>query len=216
MKKNKTPKRDMLARRTGETIWEWRSRLAAQAEAEERKGQKIVTPETERQGGLAKQFVTHAETNTITESYRRKSRSALAYMRERGNLTDEQFYSAQRIADIAEMLQRSVGVGCASLEARVDCSGSARDALNESLYRVRAEGAYTEWRAKLPLPRRMVIDMVTQDTGLKSIASQHNMGWPKAQEILKAALDLWPDTFAKYVGRIDQDDLDRQHARLRA
>lgn len=213
MAKGRT-KQDPLARRAGETIWEWRSRLAAQAEAEERRGQDTVTPEAKRHG-LTEGLVKDDEGRTW-QSYRRKSRSALAYMRERGNLTDDQFYSAQRIAEIAEMLQRSVGIGCASLEARVDCSGSARDALNESLYRVRAEGAYTEWRSKLPLPRRMVIDMVTQDSGLKAIASQHSMGWPKAQEILKAALDLWPETFAKYVGRIDQDDLDRQHARLRA
>lgn len=213
MAKGRT-KQDPLARRAGETIWEWRSRLAAQADAQERRGQDTVTPEAKRHG-LTEGLVKDDEGRTW-QSYRRKSRSALAYMRERGNLTDDQFYSAQRIAEIAEMLQRSVGIGCASLEARVDCSGSARDALNESLYRVRAEGAYTEWRAKLPLPRRMVIDMVTQDSGLKAIASQHSMGWPKAQEILKAALDLWPETFAKYVGRIDQDDLDRQHARLRA
>ena len=137
-------------------------------------------------------------------------------MRERGNLSDDQFHSAQRIAEIAEMLERTVAVTCASLEARVDCSGSARNAINESLYRVRAEGAYTEWRSRLPLPRRMVIDMVTQDAGLKAIASQHNMGWPKAQSILKAALDRWPEIFARYVKAIDQDDLDRQHAKLRA
>lgn len=208
--------RDPFARRAGETLWEWRARLAAQSEAEQRKGQDVVTPETRRQGGLSKEFVTHAETGTTTTSYRRKSRSALAYMRERGSLTDDQFYSAQRIAEIGEMLQRSVSVGCASLEARVDCSGSARDALNESLYRVRAEGAYTEWRHKLPVPRRMVIDMVTSDAGLKAIARTHNMGWPKAQAILKDALDSWPDILAKYVARIDQEDIDRQHARLRA
>ena len=102
------------------------------------------------------------------------------------------------------------------MEARVDCSGSARDALNESLYRVRAEGAYTEWRANLPLPRRMVIDMVTQDAGLKAIAAQHGMGWSRARDVLTEALDRWPTILAKYVKVIDQEDVDAQHARLRA
>lgn len=212
MAKNKG---DPLAKRKDETDLQYRSRLAAHQEAQERKGQPIATRETLKQGGLTEGHVRH-ESGTIATTYTRKARSALAYMRERGNLTDDQFYSAQQIAGIAESIERQVSLGCASMEARVDCSGSARDALVESLYRVRAEGAYTEWRSKLPLPRRMVIDMVTQDTGLASIASQHNMGWDRARDVLKAALDAWPDIFATYCGKIDREDLDAQHARLRA
>lgn len=208
-------KGDPEARRAGETHWEWHARVAAQKEAKARDSEPIVTPQAER-SGLEKGFVTHGETATVTTTYRRKSRSALEYMRQRGSLTDEQYYSAQRIAQVAEMLQSSVSGSCASMEARVDCSGSARDALNESLYRVRAEAAYTEWRSKLPLPRRMVIDMVTQDAGLAEIAAEHNMGWPKARKMLVAALDAWPEVFGRYVKGIDQEDLDAQHARLRA
>ena len=207
-------KGDPLAKRRDENDLQWRSRLERLKDEQRRRGEDTVTPEA-RGHGLEPATVKDDD-GRQWQSYRRKSRSALAYMRERGNLTDDQFYSAQRIAEIAEMLERSVALGCASLEARVDCSGSARDAVNESLYRVRAEGAYTAWRAKLPLPRRMVIDMVTQDAGLKAIAAQHNMGWPRAQEILKVALDSWPEIFARFVKRIDQEDLDRQHARLRA
>ena len=208
-------KPDPMAKRPDETHLQWRSRLARKQETERKKGEDIVTPEALRQGGLQERTIWH-EGKAGAKSYVRKSRSALAYMRERGNLSDEQFYSAQRIAEIAEMIERSVAVGCASLEARVDCSGSARDALNESLYRVRAEGAYTEWRSKLPVPRRMVIDMVTKDAGLAFIAAEHNMGWKRAREILTDALDAWPGILAKYVKVIDQEDLDRQHARLRA
>lgn len=211
MAKSKT-KTDPYAKRADENYLQYRSRIARMEDTKRRP--ELVTPEA-RKHGLTESLVRDDEGRTW-QSYRRKTRSALAYMRERGNLTDDQFDSAQRIAEIAEMLQRSVAVGCASLEARVDCSGSARDALNESLYRVRAEGAYTEWRSKLPLPRRMVIDMVTQDDGLKRIAREHNMGWPRAQQVLKDALDRWPDIFARYVKVIDQDDIDRQHQRLRA
>ena len=175
------------------------------------------TQEQMRSGEFEREFVTHAETATKAMAHkRRQSRSALEYMRGRGSLTDEQFYSAQQIAQLAEQIERTVAVSCASLEARVDCSGSARNAVNESLYRVRAEGAYTEWRAGLPLPRRMFIDMVTQDAGLSAIAAEHGMGWPKAKEMLLDALDAWPEIFAKYVKAIEQEDLDRQHARLRA
>jgi hypothetical protein len=175
------------------------------------------TPEQMRSGEFEREFVTHAESATKAMAHkRRQSRSALEYMRGQGSLTDEQFYSAQQIAQIAEQIERSVGVSCASLEARVDCSGSARNAVNESLYRVRAEGAYTEWRAKLPLPRRMFIDMVTLDAGLSRIAAEHNMGWPRARKMLLKALDEWPAIFEKYAKTIGQDELDRQHARLRA
>lgn len=207
-------KQDPMAKRPDENHLQWRARLARMEETRRRQGEDTVTPEAKLHG-LTEALVQDDEGRTW-QSYRRKSRSALAYMRERGNLTDDQFYSAQRIAEIAELLERTVAVSCASLEARVDCTGSARDALNESLYRVRAEGAYTEWRSKLPLPRRMVIDMVTQDSGLAEIAAQHNMGWRRAREILTDALDAWPEIFARYCGKIDQDDLDRQHARLRA
>lgn len=204
---------DPNQRRQGESHFAWRARLAQQAENERTRGEDIVTPETLAQGGLAKG---NAPDQSRAQTYYRKSRSALAYMRERGTLTDDQFGSAMEIASVAEMIERSAGRSSASMEAKVDCSGSARDALNESLYRVRAEGAYTEWRSKLPLPRRMVIDMVTQDAGLTQIAAEHNMGWPRARDILLAALDAWPEIIAKYVKRIDVDDLERAHARLRA
>lgn len=207
-------KGDPNARRRGESNLEWRARLARQQETDRKAGEDVVTPEAAAKG--LDRATVQDEEGRNWNSYRRKTRSALEYMRQQGNLTDEQYFSAQRIAQIAEMLQSSVALGCASMEARVDCSGSARDALNESLYRVRAEGAYTEWRSKLPLPRRMVIDMVTRDSGLAEIAATHNMGWPRARKVLVDALEAWPDIFAKYCGQIDQEDLDQQHARLRA
>lgn len=205
---------DQNARRPGESHFEWRGRIAAQMEAERTKGEEAATPEGQKHG-LKKGWIIDDEGN-MQNAFTRQSRSALAYMRERGSITDDQFAYAMEIASIAEMIERSVATSGASMEARVDCSGSAKDQLHESLYRVRAEGAYTEWRSKLPLPRRMVIDMVTRDAGLAAIASEHNMGWPRARTILINALDAWPDILAKYVRRIDQDDLDRQHARLRA
>ena len=205
---------DPNAKRKDETHLQWRSRIARQQETRRAQGEDVVTPEAAMKG-LSRATV-QDEDGRNWNSYRRKSRSALEYMRQQGSLSDEQYYSAQRIARVAEAIEKQVDVGCASLEGRVDCSGSARDALHESLYRVRAEAAYTEWRHKLPLPRRMVIDMVTKDAGLTRIAAEHNMGWKRAREILTRALDAWPDIFAKYQGSIKQEDLDAQHARLRA
>ena len=205
---------DPLAKRRDETDLQWRSRLARQRE-QAANGDTRPTPETIAQGGLQESTVWH-EGNSGAKTFVRKSRSALAYMRDQGSITDDQFYSAQQIAQIAESIEKQVALGCASMEARVDCSRSAKDALTESLYRVRAEAAYTEWRSKLPLPRRMVIDMVTKDAGLSAIAAEHNMGWRKARAILTEALDRWPEIYGRVVKAIDQEDLDAQHARLRA
>ena len=105
----------------------------------------LPTPEQLREGSFDRDFVTHAETATKAMTHkRRQSRSALEHMRSRGGLTDEQYYSAQQIAEIAEKIQRSVESRCASMEARVDCAGSGRNALYESLRHVRAEAAYSE------------------------------------------------------------------------
>lgn len=210
MAKGKT---DPNARRQGESQWAWRARLAAQAEAERTKHDKPVTAETLRQGGLVAGFVVD-EDGCMKDTFRRVTRSALQYMNNRGTLSDEQYYSALQIARVAERIERSAGTSCASLEARVDCSGSASDALTETLTTVRLERAYSVWRQRLPIPRRMVIDMVTRDRRLAAIAQRHNVGWPKAQRLLRNALDLWPEIYAAQVRAIDQDDLDAIHSRL--
>lgn len=203
---------DPLQRRQGETHFQWRARVAAQIEAERTRGDDVVTPETLAQGGLVEGFVTDGPHRTRT--YHRRRTSALKAMCDRGNLSDLQYYAALQIARIAERIERDAAVGSASMEARVDCSGSAKDKLVESLYDVRAERAYTEWRQSLPIPRRMIVDMVTRDYRLKAIAARHNMGWPRAQRLLRNALDDRGDIFARSMRAIDQDDVDAMHARL--
>ena len=205
---------DPNTKRKDETDLQWRSRLARESETRRRQGEEVVTPEA-KQHGLKRGNVKD-EDGREWQTYTRQSRSALAYMRERGSISDDQFYSAQQIAKVAEMIERQVRLGCASMEARVDCSSSAKDALYESLSNVRAEAAYNEWRHKLPLPRRMFIDMVTQDAGLSAIAAEHNMGWLKAKKLLIEALDRWPEIYARCAKGIDRDDIDAAHARLRA
>ena len=208
-------KGDPNARRTGETHWQWCDRLASQRAAEARKGESIVTPEAEA-SGLTKGFVTHTEEGTVTSTYRRRSTSSLERLEKRGVITNRQLQAARDIAGIAERIERQVAVKTASLTARVDCEGSGRDPHIESLTRVRYERAYSDWRLRLPLPRRMVLDMVTEDSQLAVIGVRHGKHWRAAIGILKAALDEWEVCKDDAFNRIDQDDVDRSHARLRA
>lgn len=181
-----------------------------------RPGGEAPTPEQLATGEFERRSIGHAEgVQTTSQAYvRHQSRSALAYMHSQGSLTDDQYYSAQQIAEIAEKIERSVASRCASMEARVDCSGSGRDALVESLRLVRAEAAYSTWRAMLPIPRRMVIDMVTRDTGLAKIAASHNMSWRRARDVLKTMLDAWPPIYQRHCREIGPEDLNRRHAAL--
>lgn len=201
---------DPLAKRRDETHLQWRARVARHQETLRRQGEDIVTPETLAQGGLTKGY---APTQERAQTYHRKTRSALQAMNSRGRLTDEEYYSALQIARVAERIERDTGTQCAFLEARVDCSGSGNDKVVESLYDVRLERAYTEWRQALPVPRRMIVDMITRDYRLQAIAGRYRMGWPRAQRLLRNALQDWPDCFARAMRQIDQDDVDLAHWR---
>lgn len=135
--------------------------------------------------------IIHAETFTRTTVYRVRQQSSLRKMLDNGQLTEDQYWAAQEIAHVAEHLQRGVEARCASLEARVDCSGSGRDNLVEKLGYVRAEATYTRWRTSIAIPRRMIVDMVLADRGLFSTARLYNVSWPRAKRLLINALDRW-------------------------
>jgi len=197
---------DPNAKRRDETYLQWRSRLARQQETARRQGEDIVTPETLAQGGLERAMSPDQER---ARTYRRTTKSSLARLKDRGVITDEQHASALEIAEVVERIERGVGVASASLAARVDCSGGRYDPHMESLHRVRMERAYSAWRRALPLPRRMFLDMVTEDHQLAMIARRHNRSWVWAIRALKECLDTWPDERKRAFDAIDQDDLDR-------
>jgi len=157
--------------------------------------------------------IIHIETFTRASVTRVRQYSALADMHERGQLTDEQFYATQQIAHVAEMILRNGSVQCASLEARVDNAGSAKDVLIERLGMVRMEAAYSKWRLSIPMPRRMILDMVLEDRSLFVTARVHRMGWPRAKRLLRESLDLWCELLWKANKTIDQEDLDRAQFR---
>ena len=196
---------DPLAKRRDETDLQWRSRVARTQETRRKVGEDIVTPETLAQGGLEP---ASSPDNERARTYRRRSTSSLVRLTDRGVITKDQLAAAMEIAQIAERIGSEVGVRGGAVAARVDCEGSGRNYVAEGLNRVRAERAYSVWRLRLPLPRRLVLDMVTEDHQLAAIAARHHKGWRAAIVMLKDALDLWDDCKRDAWKRIEQDDVD--------
>jgi hypothetical protein len=73
---------------------------------------------------------------------------------------------------------------------------------------------YNRWRDRLPMPRRMVIDMVIGDRDLVGTARVHNVPWRDARRRLMAALELWLELRDAVWREVDGDDATRAYRRL--
>jgi len=209
-----------FSRLTNETSLEHKLRCARmKADARDR-AQPIITAEARRH--YAEADVMHVETGTRAVTFRRRSISSLVRMHQLGSIDNAQYEAALRIARIAERIERDVGVRGSAAEARVDCSGTSRDALVERLNQVRDEMTYTRWRRLIPLPRRMILDMILCDRPLAATASIHGKRWetrngkPGARDLFIGALDLWCDLRERIGKDVDERDLHCAHARIAA
>lgn len=214
MARGRTAPTDHERRLPHETMGQWRARLAIDRQMARKAGEPLIPAEAEHHGDYAEEFITHVETNTKAWTKRNRTSSALAIMHERGAITPAQFFAAAQIAMTAELIERAVCVKCASLEARVDQSGSARDHSIERLGIVRREQTYTRWRLTLPSPKRLVIDMVVSERPLVATARVYRVPWRKARMLLVDALDRWIEIERRVARDLDQDDLDRANRRL--
>lgn len=206
-------KRDPRVKRRDETHAQWQARMDAMSDFERETGEPIITPEAEAHGEFDDVFVPD-EGGHLTKTKRRRSASSMARMHENGQITADQHAAAMEIALVAELIERSVSVRGASLEARVDSSGSGRDVLVERLAIVRLERAYSDWRRFLPMPRRMVIDMVLADRDLFATARVFRVSWPTARKRLIAALDRWIDIRERTWRNVDERDVLQRYAMI--
>jgi len=198
----------------GETHREWQERLDIAHLVRRYPGEPLIPAEAEAHGDYVENLVTHVETNTRASTKRNRQQSALALMHERGAIAPAQYEAAGQIARIAESIERAVSLRGAKLEGRVDCDGSARDMLTERLSHVRLEMTYSRWRDRLPMPRRMVIDMVISDRDLVGTARVHNVPWREARRRLIAGLDLWLELRDAVWREVDDEDTARAYRRL--
>lgn len=204
----KRKRTDPTAKRADETDLQWRSRVARHQEVKRQFGEDIVTPEALAKGDLEEAIAPKGENRDKT--YRRRSKSSLERLNNRGVITDRQLVAAREVAQVAERIEAEVGMATASMEAKVDNGAGGYDPHYESLHRVRMERAYSEWRKLLPMPRRMIIDMVIKDSKLAAIARSHNRGWRGAIVTLRECLDAWQEEKRRAFAGIDQADVDRR------
>lgn len=175
---------------------------------------KIMPDEVAQHAPYDEGFVTHVETNTKAQTRRNRQQSSLILMRDNGTIDDDQYASAIEIAQVIEGIERAVSVRGASLEARVDNAGAGCDVLVERLSRVRLEMSYSEWRRSLPMPRRMILDMLIADRALKVTARTYGMGWPRAKGMLLRSLNYWPLVKDRVWARIDERDVEARYLRI--
>lgn len=203
-------KTDPLDKRPDETDLQWRSRLARMQETQRRQGEDIITPERLAKGDLEG---VGAQTQGQARSYRKRSTSSLTRLCARGVIDADQLAAAQEIAMHCERIRNDAGGSSGGLSEQVDCSNSGRNYGEETLHRVCMERAYTEWRSDLRQPRGMVLDMVTEDHQLAAIASRYRKSWRKAVEVLKEALNIWPQYKREALDGITQEDVDEANRR---
>lgn len=213
-------KQAATAKRRHESHWQYQARLARERQEARDRMEPIVPKEARSQGGYVEEDVMHVETGTRAVTFRRRSLSSLVRMHQLGTLDNAQFEAAIRIARIAERIGSDASVRCNNLAARVDCSSTSRDALVERLNQVRDEMTYTRWRRLIPLPRRMILDMVLVDRPLATTARIYGRRWESrngikgGRETFVDALDLWNDLRERVGKDFDERDLMVAHARI--
>jgi hypothetical protein len=128
---------------------------------------------------------------------------ALARLYESGAIDIEQLSASQEIAAVHRRIGAEVTVRTVSLETRVDASRTADGTFFERLGAVRAEVAYTRWRAALPGPAAPILDMIAGDLGYSRAARIYCMDQRRAKRLLIQSLDLW-----QAMARAARDEVD--------
>ena len=137
---------------------------------------------------------------------RRTRQGALSRLYTGGSITIDQLAAAGEIVSVHERLTGDVRLGTVSLETRVDQSRHGDGAFFERLGAVRAEVAYTAWRARLEAAEP-VLAMIVDDVGVSVAARHFRMRNARAKAMLCSALDLWRDMMSDACRDIDEATL---------
>lgn len=143
----------------------------------------------------------------------RQGQGALHQLYVRGVIDQFELADADLIAAIADRIGAELQIRTVSLETRVDRSPRAGGAFYEALGWVRAEMAYSRWRAALPEPQP-VLAIIVGDMSISAAAARHRITARKARRLLMEALMLWPGYHADAVRAVDAGDLAAMHAGL--
>jgi hypothetical protein len=168
----------------------------------------VLSPGVEEAVQLRERWSHKQGTPETLEAVSRTHQGALAQLHVNGTIDNEQLEWAAQIANVARSIEADVGVSGSSLEARVDQSRSSAHLAGESIRRVRLHSAYTDWRVRLPMPKRLVLDMLVGDTiGYTVAGRRYGVGKREALRQLMAAINRWPDCVARAYRRISADEV---------
>ncbi|BBC72904.1 conserved hypothetical protein [Altererythrobacter sp. B11] len=147
-----------------------------------------------------------AGTPETHEKASRVQQGALARLFMAGSISADQLAWAAEIRVVAERIGADVAIGTVSLETRVDTSRSFDGTFFEKLGAVRAEVAYTAWRASLAKPAP-VLAMIVEDMACLRAARLFHMRTETARRLLTEALDAWPDFSRMACDSVDEATL---------
>lgn len=177
---------------------------------------RIKLAERQREREIHAQSPSRSEATLETwERAARLRQSPLVRMYKLGKISMDDLESARQIAAIVEMIESDVRPATSNFEMPVDNAGSARNVLVEGLLRVRLEVAYRAWSKTLPVPRRMIVDMIVSDNvPYVRLARRYRMHWRTARKRLLTALRIWPGFVMVAREDIDRDRLNEIHDNL--
>ncbi|MFC3097358.1 hypothetical protein [Alteraurantiacibacter palmitatis] len=141
----------------------------------------------------------------------RAHQGAIARLFHAGAIDAVQLGAAHSIRMVYERLGRDVRIGSMSMETRVDQSRSGDGTFYERLGAVRAEMAYSRWRAQLARPA-VVLAMVVEDRSCREVARQNGMRDSTARRYLTDALDEWGRIIGGVCREVTDADLAAAHA----
>ena len=117
---------------------------------------------------------------------------------EAGDIERDQLASAEEIGEVMARIERDVSMGAISYEPRVDTSRSncvhASLVFLEGIRWVEMELAYSLWRARLPRPPRLILDMLgAEPIPFSTVALRYGIHKRRAKRLLIDALNRWPE-----------------------
>lgn len=173
-----------------------------------------LTPEIERVVAMREAWGHKAGTPETHAHAAATRQGALARLAKSGTIDAQQLASAEEIAAIAHRIRAGVAMRTMSMETRVDRTPMFDVRIHESLNAVRAEMAFTRWRAGLGHDRQAVLDMIVDDVGVTHVASRYRVHARRARRMLIDALDRWPPLMIAACRAVDDRDLTFAHAQL--
>lgn len=138
---------------------------------------------------------------------------ALARLYQSGAINADQLAWSVEIAQVHAQITADTSLRCCSLEMRVDRGRGQDGTFFEKLGAVRAEIAYSAWRARLKRPQP-VLAMIIEDMGIAAAARRYGLHHRTARRLLIEALDQWGESYLAAARQVDARDLAAMQAGL--